>query len=101
MLFNAARFPARFGAGGELLDLEEQDRGLWNRELIQLAFYHLERARGEMISVYQYEAAIAGTHCSAASFAATDWITITQLYALLLKNNSNPFIELNYAIALY
>src|SRR5450755_1304651 len=50
MLFNAARFKARFGYGGELLDLEEQDRTSWNKELIQLAFVHLELSRGEMIS---------------------------------------------------
>jgi RNA polymerase sigma-70 factor (ECF subfamily) len=101
MLFNAARFPARFGTSNELLDLEEQDRTLWNQELIRLAFFHIERAKGDMNSMYLYEASIAGMHCSAKSFAATDWHTITRLYTLLLKNNPNPFIELNYAIALY
>jgi RNA polymerase sigma factor (sigma-70 family) len=101
MLFNAARFPARFGTRGELLDLEEQDRTLWNRDLIRLAFFHIEQAKGETNSLYLYEASIAGIHCSANSFAATDWNTITRLYTLLLKNNPNPFIELNYAIALY
>ena len=101
MLFNASRFRARFGTHDELLDLEEQDRGLWNRELIQLAFVCLERSRGDMISAYQCEASIAGMHCSAESFAATDWRTITILYELLLKINPNPFVELNYAIALY
>ncbi len=101
MLFNAARFPARFGINNELLDLEEQDRTLWNRELIRLAFFHIERAKGDINSMYLFEASIAGMHCSARSFAATDWTTITRLYSLLLKNNPNPFIELNYAIALY
>ena len=101
MLFNAARFPARFGTNNELLDLEEQDRTLWNQELIRLAFFHIERAKGDINSIYLYEASIAGMHCSAKSFAATDWDTITRLYTLLLKNNPNPFIELNYAIALY
>jgi RNA polymerase sigma factor (sigma-70 family) len=101
MLFNAARFPARFGTNGELLDLEEQDRTLWNLDLIRLAFFHIEQAKGEVNSMYLYEASIAGMHCSAKSFAATDWNTITTLYTRLLKNNPNPFIELNYAIALY
>jgi RNA polymerase sigma factor (sigma-70 family) len=101
MLFNASRFKGRFGIQGELLDLEEQDRTTWNRELIQLAFIYLERSRGEMISAYHYEASIAGIHCSAENFAATDWKIITILYKRLLKINPNPFVEMNYAIALY
>ena len=101
MLFNASRFKARFGAHGELLDLEEQDRSTWNRELIQLAFIYLEKSQGEINSAYHYEASIAGIHCSADSFAATDWKTIIILYNRLLKINPNPFVELNYAIALY
>jgi RNA polymerase sigma factor (sigma-70 family) len=101
MLFNASRFKARFGTRDELLDLEEQDRSLWNRELIQLAFIYLERSGGEMISTYHYEATIAGMHCRADRFVSTDWKTITLLYGYLLKINPNPFIELNYAIALY
>jgi RNA polymerase sigma factor (sigma-70 family) len=101
MLFNASRFKARFGAHGELLDLEEQNRALWNRDLLQLAYVHLELSRGEMISSYHYEASIASMHCNAPSFATTDWKTITTLYSRLLKLNPNPFVELNYAIALY
>jgi RNA polymerase sigma factor (sigma-70 family) len=101
MLFNASRFKARFGNHDELLDLEEQDRTLWNRELIQLAFVHLELSWGKTISSYHYEASIAGMHCSSESFATTDWKNITILYSHLLKINPNPFVELNYAIALY
>src|SRR5579859_4729407 len=41
MLFNCARFKSRFAASGELLDLENQDRSLWNRDLIMLAYYFL------------------------------------------------------------
>jgi predicted RNA polymerase sigma factor len=101
MLFNAARFKARFGTHGELMDLEEQDRASWNKELIQLAFVHLELSGGELISAYHYEAFIAGVHCSAENYASTDWKTITTLYSHLLKINPNPFVELNYAVALY
>jgi RNA polymerase sigma factor (sigma-70 family) len=101
MLFNAARLKARFGRDGELLDLEEQDRTLWDRDLIHLAMANLTAARSSAISSYYCEAAIAGLHCAAESFMATDWNTITQIYKQLLGIQTNPFVELNYAIALY
>ena len=101
LLFNAARLSARFTPTGELSDLEEQDRDLWNHELIGLGSYYLHQSKTENISSYHYEAAIAYLHCHAKNFPETDWTTITQLYSQLLQHNSNPFIELNYAIALY
>lgn len=101
MLFNAARFKARFGPSGELLDLEEQDRSLWNTDLIRLAGHYLHQSRDSPPSSYHYEAAIAFLHCTAKSFASTDWPAITRLYAQLLHLHPNPFVELNYAIALY
>lgn len=102
LLFNAARLGARLTMSGELLDLEEQDRGLWDRDLIALGHYYFSQSQapGE-ISSYHYEAAIAYLHSQAKSFADTDWATIVQLYAKLLYGNPNPFISLNYAIALY
>jgi RNA polymerase sigma-70 factor (ECF subfamily) len=105
MLFNAARFKSRFSVDGELLDLEEQDRTQWNMELIHLGVDYLKRARqgtedGD-ISSYHYEASIAYLHCAAPVFAQTDWRTISNLYQQLLHRLHNPFVELNYAIALY
>jgi predicted RNA polymerase sigma factor len=44
---------------------------------------------------------IAWLHCTARSFAETDWRLISRLYLRLLRMNPNPFVELNYAIALY
>ena len=101
MLFNSARFKSRFGASGELLDLEQQDRSLWNKELISLGNYFHHQSQSETISTYHIEASIACLHCMAGNFVSTDWKTISGLYAHLLKFNSNPFVELNYAIALY
>ncbi|HEY6977540.1 MAG TPA: sigma-70 family RNA polymerase sigma factor [Chitinophagaceae bacterium] len=101
MLFNAARFKSRFDAAGELLDLEEQDRSLWDKDLILLACDLLDQSRGNVASSYHFEASIAYLHCSAKSFDVTDWTTITKLYHQLLETNPNPFVELNYAIALY
>ncbi|MDB5086663.1 MAG: sigma-70 family polymerase sigma factor [Mucilaginibacter sp.] len=101
MLFNSARFKSRFSSSGELLDLENQDRTLWNKELILLAEDLLTRSHSEALSNYHLEAAIAYKHCSAPSFKATEWKTIAGLYKHLLHSNPNPFVELNYAIALY
>jgi RNA polymerase sigma factor (sigma-70 family) len=101
LLFNAARLGARFMPSGELTDLEEQDRTLWDNDLIALGSNYLHQSGMDNISSYHYEAAIAYLHCTAKSFADTDWTTITQIYTKLLEDNPNPFVELNYAIALY
>ena len=101
MLFNGARLKSRFSESGALLDLENQDRSLWNPDLISLAHHFLTRSQGEPVSAYHLEAAIACLHCSAKTFERTDWTTIAALYAKLLHNHSNPFVELNHAIALY
>jgi RNA polymerase sigma-70 factor (ECF subfamily) len=101
MMFNAARFEARFGPEGELLDLEEQDRTLWNKELIALACWYLKQSSGSALSTYHYEASIACVHCTATSFQTTNWAVISALYVRLLQINPNPFVELNYAITLY
>lgn len=101
MLFNSARFKSRFSSSGELLELEKQDRSLWNKDLIFMAREFLKRSEDKTISSYHLEAAIACVHCTSESFESTDWKTITGLYARLLNVHPNPFIELNYAIALY
>jgi RNA polymerase sigma factor (sigma-70 family) len=101
MLFNSARFKSRFSPTGELLDLEKQDRSLWEKDLIILGCEYLTRSQCDVISTYHLEASIACVHCSANCFEETDWNTIASLYSKLLNDNSNPFVELNFAIALY
>jgi RNA polymerase sigma-70 factor (ECF subfamily) len=101
MLFNIARFSSRFGFDGELIDLENQDRSLWNGDLIQLACEFLTSSRHNNLSSYHLEASIACLHATAEKFQDTDWFTISQLYKQLLNNNPNPFIELNYSISLF
>jgi RNA polymerase sigma factor (sigma-70 family) len=101
MLFNASRLESRFGYSGELLDLETQDRKKWHQEMIRLGCKFLKKSGGGDISPYHYEASIAFLHCSAKSFAQTDWLSISKLYEKLLALNANPFVDLNYAISLY
>jgi RNA polymerase sigma-70 factor (ECF subfamily) len=69
--------------------------------MILLACDHFRVASDGRVSSYHYEAAIAWLHCIAPSFAETDWTQISRLYGQLLRMNPNPFVELNYAIALY
>jgi RNA polymerase sigma-70 factor (ECF subfamily) len=101
MLFNSARFKCRFGLSGELIDLEGQDRSLWDRDLILLACDFLTQSHSTVISSYHLEASISYLHCTAESFHSTNWILITKLYAQLLQGKPNPFIQLNQAIAQY
>jgi RNA polymerase sigma-70 factor (ECF subfamily) len=106
MLFNAARFKGRTSPTGELLDLDEQDRSLWNRPMIAMAADFLHRSRPLLqrdgpLTSYHFEAAIAWLHCTAGSLADTNWRLISRLYLRVLRMNPNPFVELNYAIALY
>ena len=101
MLFNAARFKGRTGPAGELLDLDQQDRSQWHRPMIALAGDYFRQSRSSELTSYHYEAAIAWLHCTAPSFADTNWRLISRLYLRVLRMNPNPFVELNYAIALY
>jgi RNA polymerase sigma-70 factor (ECF subfamily) len=101
MCFHAARFDARVDGMGGLLLLEEQDRSLWDRELVQRGLVHLARsARGETLSRYHAEAGIAAEHCLAPSYAETNWDEILRLYEVLERLAPSPLNVLNSAIAL-
>jgi RNA polymerase sigma factor (sigma-70 family) len=99
MLLHASRFDARLDDGGNILLLEEQDRGRWNQELIGHGLHYLnESASGRRISRYHLEAAIAAKHSLASNFAATDWAAILSLYDDLTRIHPSPIHELNRAI---
>ena len=100
MLFQESRRAARTTPEGEMILLAEQDRALWNRELIAEAQALVERAlaTGEVGS-YMLQAAIAGVHAAATEASATDWRRMVELYDLLLAADPSPVIELNRAVA--
>jgi RNA polymerase sigma factor (sigma-70 family) len=100
MLFNVARFDARFDARGNAIELEYQDRSRWDQSLIQLAGFLLSESEDSIFSPYHLEAAIAHVHCSARKFEDTDWEAICKYYDVLLKVYPSPFAEINYAVAL-
>ena len=100
MLFNIARFDARFDAEGNAVELEHQDRSNWNASLIKLAHRLLTESEDSFFSPYHLEAAIACVHCTTDKFEDTDWGAICRYYEVLLKVYPNPFAEINYAVAL-
>ncbi len=99
MLSHAARLDARVDSNGAVVLLAEQDRSLWDRKLIRFAEVWLERSKTDSPSRFHMEAAIALTHCHAASVAETHWPTIIKFYDHLLTIHDSPLYILNRAIA--
>lgn len=100
MLLTDARRPARTGADGELIPLQEQDRTLWDPTAIAegVALVTETLSRGS-VGAYQLQAAIAAVHDEAAQAEDTDWSQILALYGLLKRMSDNPMVTLNHAIA--
>lgn len=96
MNFHASRFDARIDENGEIVDLENQNRKLYDSEMIKSGIHHLELSRVRRNpSHYHLQAAISFFHCSAKGFADTDWERILQLYDLQLARQYSPIIQLN------
>ncbi len=100
MLLDEARRPARTGPRGELVPLDEQDRSLWNRRLVDegVALVSAVLPAGA-VGEYQVQAAIAALHDEAPSADETDWPQIRALYALLERMTGSPMVSLNLAVA--
>jgi len=101
MALNAARIPARVDESGDLTELARQDRSRWDTRLIGRGLELLEAsARGEVVSEYHLEAAIAATHALAPSAEETPWADVVELYDALLRIRPSPVVALNRAVAL-
>lgn len=100
MLLQASRLPARVDDAGDVLLLEEQDRGRWNRELIAEGTRTFGAAcTGPELSAYHVEAAIALCHVASEDPADTDWPRILGLYDRLAELRPSPVVWLNRAVA--
>lgn len=101
MHLNAARLSTRLDAAGDLSPLAEQDRSLWDRALIEEGARLLDlSAKGDELSEYHIEAAIALMHAQAPSVEETDWPRIVMLYETLMRIHPSPVTALNRAIAI-
>jgi RNA polymerase sigma-70 factor (ECF subfamily) len=100
MLLQHSRAPARFDEDGALVLLEDQDRGLWNRQMIAEGLALIDKAmRHRRPGAYQVQAAIAALHARAPRFEDTDWTEIDALYAVLERLTPSPVVTLNRAVA--
>ncbi|MFE6610430.1 RNA polymerase sigma factor [Amycolatopsis sp. NPDC057786] len=97
LLLTEARRPARVGPSGELVVLAEQDRSLWNRELIAEGHELVRRClRLARPGPYQVQAAINAVHTDGES---TDWTQVLALYDQLWRFTPTPVVALNRAVA--
>jgi RNA polymerase sigma-70 factor (ECF subfamily) len=100
MQLHNARRAARVGSDGRFVSLDEQDRSLWDRDLIDDGLRSLGRTVGSSRpGEYQLQAAITALHIQASSTKATDWVQIAALYGELLRVVPSPVVEINHAAA--
>ena len=102
MLLIEARRAARVSDSGELVPLDEQDRGAWDAALVAEG-HQLVRERldsGVPPGRYQILAAINAVHTSARDVADTDWSQVIALYDQLARLDPSSIVALNRAIAI-
>lgn len=101
MCLHAARLPGRLNSSGSLSSFFDQDRSLWDTQLVAEGQRLLElSAAGPELTEYHLEAAIAWVHASARSAESTDWKQIVSLYDALMALRPSPIVALNRAIAI-
>ncbi|MDQ0353751.1 RNA polymerase sigma-70 factor (ECF subfamily) [Rhodoplanes tepidamans] len=100
LLLQHSRAAARLDAAGDIVLLDEQDRGRWDRRLIAEGLALLDKAmRHRRPGAYQLQAAVAALHARAARPEDTDWAQIELLYGALERLQPSPVVSLNRAVA--
>lgn len=105
MLLQESRREARTDADGDLVLLDDQDRSLWDRQLIAEGLALVEQALTPpvpaftVVGAYTLQAAISAVHARAARPEDTDWGRMVALYDLLLRADPSPIVQLNRAVA--
>jgi RNA polymerase sigma-70 factor (ECF subfamily) len=101
MLLHESRRTARVNMQNDLVPLDEQDRRLWNAELIAEGCALAEQAlRTRQFGAYSLQAAISAVHAEASTSADTDWLQIVGLYDALFRLEPSAIVALNRAVAI-
>ena len=100
MLLTECRRPARMSADGFAVVLDQQDRSLWDRTMIEEGLTLVEQAlQSGRLGAYSTQAAIAAVHAEARQPEDTDWPQIVGLYDVLMRFSDSPVVRLNRAVA--
>jgi RNA polymerase sigma-70 factor, ECF subfamily len=101
MLYNESRRAARTNEEGDIILLADQDRSLWDREMIAEADRFIEKAaQFERLGPFGVQGVIAGFHAKARTAAATNWGAIADWYGVLQQMEPWPIVALNRAVAI-
>ena len=96
--FHAARLNAKLSPNNLLIDLKNQDRKLWNLELVALGNNAMHKSvEYDEVTDYHIESGIAAEHVNATSYEATNWPKILEFYQILHTNSPTSFSQLNLA----
>ena len=101
MLLHHARRSSRTRRDGSIVPLADQDRSLWDSQLIAEGITILQAALArDQLGEYQAQAAIAALHADARCVEETDWVQIVEWYQELLRFADTPIVRLNRAVAI-
>ena len=101
MLLHESRRVARTDAQGNMVLLDDQNRNLWDQQLISEGNdLVVESLRSRRFGQYTIQAAISAVHATSPTPEATDWVEIVALYDALLATAPSPLVELNRAVAI-
>ncbi len=100
MLLHESRRKARMSVDGEIILMEDQDRRLWDHDLIDEGKQLVEKSlASRRFEVYTLQAAISAVHADSKAATDTDWNQIVALYSVLIQVDPSPVVELNRAVA--
>lgn len=99
MLLQDSRRDTRTDPKGNLVLLQDQDRGRWDRSQIEEGLRIVAGLEKRDCGTYAIQAKIAACHSSAPSWDETDWSRIVTLYDRLAVVSPSPVVGLNRAVA--
>ena len=101
MCYHASRFDSRMDVNDNVILLKNQDRALWDQELINVGHYHFFKAfKTGPLSTYHWQAAISSEHARAAKFEDTDWTSILTCYQHIHALNPTDVVLMNQVVVL-